>query len=355
MDLAEKLLIAEIKENRSPSIQYALFNKDSIIKRYAIGLADVNGKKEVNRSTTYNAYSVTKTFTALAILQLVHQDKLKFDDSVKKYLPDIPYNCDITIKHVLTHSAGIPNPIPLNWIHLSSTHKTFDRNMFFKDVISKNNKALSKPNVKYAYSNIGYVLLGQIIEKVSGTSYEEYLQNYIIQPLGIPASDLGFEIHDYNNHAKGYHKRYSFSNLILGFLIDKSKFMDKAESKWKPFKPFYVNGISYGGLIGTADSFVKYIQGLLKQNSQLITNDLKNLLFTENYTVNNKPTGMCLSWFKGHLNGNTYFTHAGGGGGYYCEIRIYPDLGLGSIVFFNRTGMSDQRFLDRIDKLYLSQ
>ena len=147
----------------------------------------------------------------------------------------------------------------------------------------------------------------------------------------------------------------AFPILFWDILIDKSKFMDKAESKWKPFKPFYVNGISYGGLIGTPDSFIKYIQGLLKQDSQLITNDYKNMLFTENYTASNKPTGMCLSWFKGQLNGKTFFTHAGGGGGYYCEIRIYPDPGLGSLVFFNRTGMSDQRFLDRIDKIYLSK
>jgi CubicO group peptidase (beta-lactamase class C family) len=355
MDTTEKLLLAEIKENRSPSIQYALFNKDSIIKRYALGLGDVLEKKDVNKNTTYNAYSVTKTFTALAILQLARQDKLKLDDSVKKYLPEIPYYCDITIKQVLSHSAGIPNPIPLNWIHLSSSHKSFDRNRFFKDILAKNNKAASKPNEKYAYSNIGYVLLGQIIEKVSGISYEEYLQNYIIMPLGIPAGDLGFEIHDYSNHAKGYHKRFSLSNLILGFMIDKSKYMDKAESKWKPFKPFYVNGISYGGLIGTPDSFIKYIQGLLNQDNQLITNEYRDMLFTENYTINNKPTGMCLSWFKGQLNGNTYFTHAGGGGGYYCEIRIYPDPGLGSIVFFNRTGFSDQRFLDRIDKIFLPE
>ena len=82
MDLTEKMLLAEINENRSPSIQYALFNKDSIIKRYALGLADINAKKEVGKNTTYNAYSVTKTFTALAILQLARQDKLKLDDSV---------------------------------------------------------------------------------------------------------------------------------------------------------------------------------------------------------------------------------------------------------------------------------
>ena len=75
-------------------------------------------------------------------------------------------------------------------------------------------------------------------------------------------------------------------------------------------------------------------------------------MFTENHTTNNKQTEMCMSWFSGKLNGIKYFTHAGGGGGYYCEIRIYPDRGIGSVCFFNRTGMSDERFLDKVDKFY---
>jgi hypothetical protein len=58
---------------------------------------------------------------------------------------------------------------------------------------------------------------------------------------------------------------------------------------------------------------------------------------------------MCLSWFKGDLQGNTYFAHAGGGF-YYCEIRLYPDLGTGSVIMFNRSGMRDVRFLDNVDK-----
>jgi len=351
--MIEKLLHDEIKAKRSPSIQYKLFNKDSILKRYTLGLADIDNGIEVADNTTYNAYSVTKTFTALAILQITQLNKLSLDDSIKEYLPDIPYDSEISIKQVLSHSAGIPNPIPLGWINLSNTKITFDRDQFFKGILSKYNKTKSRPNEKYVYSNLGYVLLGQIIEKVSGIKYEEYIQNNIIKALGISETEMGFEIQDPHKQAIGYHKRLSFSNVILGFFIDKSKYMNKAGLSWKPFNPFYVNGPSYGGLIGTPDSFMKYIQALLKPDCHLITNEYKKLLFTENYTSNNKPTGMCLSWFKGQLNGNNYFTHAGGGGGYYCEIRIYPDLGLGSLIFFNRTGMSDQRFLDRIDKIYL--
>lgn len=128
--------------------------------------------------------------------------------------------------------------------------------------------------------------------------------------------------------------------------------MDKAESNWKPFKNYYVNGASYGGLIGTPHAFEKYIQALLTTNHPLISDDSKKKLFAENYTNDSIASGMCLSWFSGILSGNKYFAHAGGGGGYYCEIRIYPDLGVGSVVFFNRTGVSDERFLDKIDKIY---
>ena len=79
------------------------------------------------------------------------------------------------------------------------------------------------------------------------------------------------------------------------------------------------------------------------------------MLFTENLTNEKKPTGMCIAWFSGQLSGKKYFAHAGGGGGYYVEIRIYPDLGMGSLVFFNRTGMSDERFLDKVDKIYFGK
>jgi D-alanyl-D-alanine carboxypeptidase len=73
-------------------------------------------------------------------------------------------------------------------------------------------------------------------------------------------------------------------------------------------------------------------------------------LFIDN---NHKPTGMCLSWFTGQLSGVKFFTHAGGGRGFYCEIRIYPEINTGSVIVFNRTGMRDERFLDNNDKYFI--
>ena len=102
--------------------------------------------------------------------------------------------------------------------------------------------------------------------------------------------------------------------------------MGETEGKWRSFKTFYVNGTPYGGLIGKPAAFVKYIQELLNDKSAFISEEYKAMLFLENKNNQGKNTGMCLSWFSGELNGNKYFAHAGGGGGYYCEIRIYPEI-----------------------------
>ena len=270
-------------------------------------------------------------------------------------MPDFPYSSDITIRQLLAHSSGIPNPNPLSWIHLETEHHTFDRNSFFNQIFQKYSKTKSEPNEKFSYSNLEYFLLGQIIEKISGQTYEDYIRDKIFKPLNIGPEELDFEIFDKNQHAKGYQKRYSLMNGFLGFFIDKSKYMGEAEGKWKPFNNYYVNGASYGGLIGTPYAFVRYIQELLKSNSQLISNDYKEMLFRENILNSGKPTGMCLSWYKGDLNGLEYFSHAGGGGGYYCEIRIYPNPGLGSVIMYNRSGMTDERFLDKLDKYYINK
>lgn len=346
----DAILTEQVADHKTPSVQYLLFNKDRILHAFQNGLADILNQKQTSEQTRYFAYSVTKTFTALAVLQLAEQQKIAIEQPVKKYLPDFPYNPEITIKQLLTHSAGIPYPVPLSWIHLAGEHLTFDSRTFFQKIFRKYPKTKSKPNQKYAYSNLGYVLLGQLIETVSGKPYETYIRENILNAINLTEKELGFTTTDPDLQAKGYHKKNTFMYFLLDFFIDTDKFMDKTEGKWKSFRNNYVNGASYGGLIGTPRALAKYLQEFLKPDTKLLSAEYRKLLFTENFTVNDKPTGMCLSWFTGNLNGNKYFTHAGGGGGFYCEIRIYPDKGIGSVIMFNRTGMSDERFLDKVDR-----
>ncbi|HEX5625453.1 MAG TPA: serine hydrolase domain-containing protein [Saprospiraceae bacterium] len=349
----EIFLVRQVEEHKTPSIQYRFFNKDSMLYSFHAGFADIQLQTKTEDTTCYFGYSVTKTFTAVAVLQLAEKKLLQLDQTVISLLPEFPYSHEITVRQLLSHSAGIPNPIPLSWIHTADEHASFDANRFFAAVFKKHPKTKSLPNEKFAYSNLGYVLLGQLIEKASGLRYEEYIRENIIKPLGLTASELDFVRLEGRPMAKGYHKTWSFSNALLGFLIDKSKFMEKGSGKWTAFKTNYVNGPAYGGLIGTPGAFVRFIQDLLSPDGVLIDEASKQVLFTENRNISGKPTGMCLAWFKGQLNGQDYFSHAGGGGGYYAEIRIYPALGLGSVVMFNRTGMSDQRFLDQVDRYFI--
>jgi D-alanyl-D-alanine carboxypeptidase len=352
---ADNILNSLVGRNKTPSVQYAYFTKDAIIHSYKAGLADILNKNEVTAATTCNIYSITKTFTALAVLQLAERKLIDIEKPVKNYLRQFPYSSQITIKQLLSHSAGIPNPIPLSWIHLANENKSFDRNAFFKQIFHTHPRTKNKPNEKFAYSNLGYVLLGQLIENVSGLRYEEYVQKNILTPLHIHSNEMGFTIADTTLQAKGYHKKKSFSYFLLGFFLNKQKFIDRTESKWKSFRYNYVNGASYGGLIGTTNALIKYVQELLKTDSVLISDTYRKMLFTENYTTDNKPTGMCLSWFKGEMNGHTYYTHAGGGGGYYCEIRLYPEKETGSVLMFNRTGMTDERFLSKLDRYFIDE
>lgn len=350
----DKILNNEIRKNKTPSLQYTLFNVDRIIHEFSDGFADIKNKKCVSDYTTYHVFSITKTFTALAILQLAEKEKLNIDDPINKYLPDFPYGSHVKIWQLMAHTAGVPNPNPLTWIHLDSEHKDFNCNDFFNQVFQKYHRPISRPNEKFIYSNLGYVLLGRLIEKVSGQKYEDYIKEWIIKPLELYPTELDFVIYNNKEHAKGYQKKFSFLNLVFGFFIKKSIFMDPEEgASWIPFKNYYVNHPAYGGLIGRPHAFILYIQELLKPNSSLISDNSKKMLFTENRTNNGKASGMALSWFSGKLNSFRYFTHAGGGGGYYTEIRIYPELKMGSVLILNRSGISDKRFLDKLDKHYI--
>lgn len=342
----------QVDNHQTPSVNYAFFDTNSIIYEMKYGLKNIKYNEPVNETTMYHLFSVTKTFTALAVLQLAQLGKIELSKPVSLYLPEFPYSREITVKQLLSHTAGIPNPLPLKWIHLDIEHNTFSRDQFFAKIFSTNPKLCFDPDTGLKYSNLGYVLLGQLIERVSGTTFENYVTENIIKPSGIASTELSFQIEP-TSHAIGYHKWWSLTNAIFGLLINKEKFMGKKEGKWKPFKYFYNNGIAYGGMFGSASGLIKYAQALLPNNSILINDYYKNLLFTET-TVNDRKTGMSLSWFTGTLKGNKYFCHAGGGGGYYVELRVYPQLGVGSIIMFNRSGMKDERLLDKTDAFFIT-
>lgn len=353
MNNINRFLKDQVDHHQTPSIQYAFFDTGKVIYELHYGFKNLKSKEPVEASTHFHLFSITKTFTALAVLQLVEAGKIVLNKPASAYLPGFPYPNTITVEQLLSHTAGIPNPLPLKWIHLAEEHPGFKRDPFFAEVFKAHPKLDFEPGTKFKYSNLGYVLLGQLVEAVSGQPFEDYVKEHIVEQGGIDPSSLCFHLNP-SSHAVGYHKWWSLSNALFGFLIDKAKFMGGREGKWKPFNLFYNNGTAYGGLFGSASGLIQYAQNLLKPNSVLLNDQYKEILLTER-AVRNKPTGMSLSWFTGNLKGNKYFAHAGGGGGYYCELRVYPELGVGSVLLYNRSGMRDERILDRADHFFISE
>jgi len=330
-----------------PGIQYIVVNGKGIVYQYAGGLADIKQHIPVNPNTTMAAFSMTKPLTAIAILQLLEAGKTLLGDKASDYVYH-PYDQDITIEQLLNHTSGIPNPLPLRWVHLPEKHNSFNANDALKKVLSSNPKQKYRPAEKYLYSNIGYWLLGKIIEKVTNQEYSEYVRQHIFAPLNIKSEELDFAIVRPENHAKGYLEKYSFMNLLKVFLLD-DYVWGEYEGSWLHINNVYLNGPSFGGAIGSASAFARILQDLLKEHSLLLSDSTRKLLFQQATNSSSEKIDMTPGWHIERLADTGYFYKEGGGAGFHCEMRIYPDKGTGSVVMVNSTTFDTKKFLSTLD------
>ncbi len=188
--------------------QYGMFNGTALVAeqgqpilKQGYGLAQIEWKIPNAVDTKFKLASISKHFTAIAIMQLVEQGKIRLDSPIAVYLPN--YRTDVadkvTVHHLLSHTSGIPN------YSLRAFGKTVDPGpyspmMFIKKFCSR--KPLFEPGTKFSYSNTGYVILGGIIEQVSGISYEKYLKENIFSRINMVQSG-------YDRHSKIIPKRAS--------------------------------------------------------------------------------------------------------------------------------------------------
>jgi D-alanyl-D-alanine carboxypeptidase len=295
---------------------------------------------------------MTKTFTAAAVLQLAEQGKLRLDDPIGRYVPDVPYDKAITIRQLLTHTGGIPNPIPLRWVHPAEDTQ-FDDDAAYAHVLKDNPNLASQPGTKFAYSNIGYWILGKIVEKACGQDYRTYMRIHILKPLGMDAPGTDFVIHDFSTRAKGYLPTWSLTNLLLRFFADPGVF-DANEGRWWTLKDLYVNGVGYSGLVGTARTASLFLQDQLQAESVLFDRDTKQLFYTQQTLTDGTPIPMTPGWHIGQLQGITFYYKDGGGGGFRSEMRIYPDRGIASVIIGNNADFDPGRISSDLDGVFLN-
>lgn len=342
-----------LASGKSPGLQYLLLSADSILFSHCGGSADIASHRPMDPHTTMMFYSMTKTITAAAVLQLVERGVIRLDDPLRKYLPDIPYGDELKIRHLLSQTSGIPNPIPLRWVHLVSEHQGFDEQAALRDILRRNDELEFPPGERYAYANISSWLLGALIRAVTGDSYEEYVRVNVIRRLGIPETEMDFTIPSPGLHAKGYLPEISLMNMFKALFID-GKYVGDYEDDWLHIKEHYLNGPAFGGLVGTSRALGIFLQDMLKPESGLLGNDTRAKFFEQQVSNSGEPVPMTLGWHVSSEDGVRYFFKEGGGGGFHCEMRIYPAQSVASVVLSNSTEFDVDGFLSTADKEFFT-
>ena len=200
----EGLIADSMMQQHVPGLSVAVVKDGTVVYTRGFGARDLKAKLQATPDTLYGVGSCTKSFTALAVMQLHEQGKLNVNDPVRKYLPEFKVGKEgnpIAIQHLLSHSSGIPDlgsaDVEINrfldgdekWVPLTS----FDDAMAF--VNGAKDEVAAEPGAKFFYLNEGYTLLGRIVEKVSGFRYEDYVVERILKPLkmrrsGFPSESL---------------------------------------------------------------------------------------------------------------------------------------------------------------------
>ncbi len=274
--------------------------------RKGYGLANAEWDIPNTPETKFRLGSITKQFTSALVLQLVEQGKVKLDDSIRKYYTDAPEEWQpITIHHLLSHESGIPSytALPGFFEKQAGIARTP------AEIIQLTQKKPLEfvPGEKFAYDNTGYILLGYVIEKVTGHSYEEQLHQAILDPLGM--KDTGFDHYTsiLPRRADGY--EYKDGKLARAAFLDMSL-------------PY-----AAGSLYSTVDDLLKWDQALY--GVQVLSAKSKNKMWTPN--LNNYGYG----WFIARRYGEQSLEHSGGINGFSTMIIRIPDKKVLAVVLAN--------------------
>jgi CubicO group peptidase (beta-lactamase class C family) len=337
--LVERIFQEFAERQRTPGFVYGVILDGQLLYTGAFGFANLEERITANTSSLFRIASMSKSVTALAILQLRDQGKLSLDDAASKYLPvmkrlkyltkDAP---EITIRHLLTHMAGFPEDNPWGDRQLADTDEDLLR--LIEEGVSFSNV----PGVEYEYSNLGFALLGQIVQVVSGMDFERYTTERIFKPLGM-------------NQTVWEYTKAPPEHLALGY--------SWIDSSWVNI-PLLHHG-SYGamgGLITSIEDFTAYVALHLSawpprddaEAPVLKRSSLREMHQPWSYGRLNPsfrypsgrpcPTvsayGYGLGWTK-DCEGRVGVGHSGGLPGFGSNWTMLPQYGLAVMSFANRT------------------
>ncbi|KGO82627.1 beta-lactamase [Flavobacterium beibuense F44-8] len=299
--------------------------KGQVVFEKSYGLANEKTQQKLNTQTCFELASVSKQFTAMGIVQLQKKGKLSYDDKISKYIPELSFYGDVTIKNLLTHTGGIPD-------YMDLLAKEWDKSKIATndDVIKAFEKQkpapLFSPNEKWEYSNTGYLLLATIIERISKQSYGEYLDKVIFKPLKMNNTFVyrrWFKPETKNNYASGY---------LFSRELNKKVTPDEFGSD---FYVVYLDGIVGDGMVNSnLEDLLKWDRALY--GDEIINDNDRKMIFSSYEMSGQRSTDYGFGWML--TNSPDYgkiALHSGSWGGYITYIERHLDNDKTIIVLQN--------------------
>ena len=292
---------------------------------------------------------MTKLVTATAVLQLMDRDKLDLDSPVASLVPEFPTRdggSRVTIRHLLSHSSGLANPIPIGWVRVADAPGE-DLHVFTARLLEKHSRLRAAPGARASYSNLGYLVLGEVIEAASGVPYTEYVRAQILEPLGMIKTDFAYREDMVQQAATGYHPRFNVSTPLLRVMTPAGIFDHRVGRFWA-LSRFCVQGAPYGGLIGTVADAARFLDLHLDPSAHPGVLSEEAVLAMQETTARGRKLDVGLGWFRRHTDPQSadyYWEHLGGGGGFFNNMRIYPELRLGIVAMGNLTNWDHLRLV----------
>ena len=339
----ESVLEGAIATCRVPGLAAVVVAGGAVRAVGASGLTNAKTGTPVVPETPFLWFSMTKIVTATAAMLLVEQGLLSLDDRVAGLVPGVlPPEGDelVRVRHLLQHSAGIPNPPPIRWVRPAAMPAP-DPETFLRERFARVRKLRFEPGTRSAYTNVGYLLLGEVIAAAAGRPFTDFVRDEILTPLGMHATSFAPTPSVATLVATGHQRLVRGFGPLVRAILPRGIVGARA-GRWLMFRPFLVNGAPYGGLVGPVTDAACLLLAHANGGKVGGTRILSEGAVREMQTISlaGRPFDHGLGWFcppKDRDRQPSFIEYYGGGGGYYNLLRLYPGAGVGVVVMGNST------------------
>jgi CubicO group peptidase (beta-lactamase class C family) len=323
-------LFADYAVPGAPGASVVVVRDGRVVLRRAFGLANLDPRTAATPRSDYRLASLTKQFTAMAVMILAEQHRLSFDDPVARYLPSLPAHArGVTIRQLLNHTSGI-------WAYEdfvpdSQTYQVKDADAL--ELIGRADSLYFPPGSAYRYSNTGYALLALVVEQVSGMPFARFLKRHIFVPAGM-LNTVAFQ----EGISRVPHRAY-------GFTAEGARFLPTDQSNTSAV-------LGDGGIYTSVDDLVLWHLAL--ERGRFVRPATQQLAWTPATLTNGQPSGYGFGWFVERDAHGLRLWHHGETRGFTNGIVRYPDQRLMVAVLTNRTGGAPWDLAQRLAERYLN-